>query len=245
MNLKIALCDDDCHIIQNINSILQQFQIKTDHNLTVDTYTTGWELIAAYQCPGTYDIIFLDVEMPEINGIDVAREIRSLKDRNVNIIFVSSYPEYMQNSFSVHPFHYLQKPITTDIIHDVMLQIINDIQESHTLYTLVDTYKNETSVNIQDIQYISVVNSKMKELCFHLKDTKLYVRGMLGHWKKELQDYNFFLCRRDILINLTAIHYFTDTEAVLYCGEKVPISRGNRKKVHDIYFNQVVISKKY
>lgn len=241
MNLNIAICDDDPNIIQTLTNILWQFQIATDYNLNIDHFSNGNQLLEAYQGSSTYHILFLDVEMPERNGIEIAMEIRKKWDRKVNIVFASSYPEYMQSSFPVHPFHYLQKPITSETITDVMNRIITEIQEQYTPYTLIDISGTKTVVNINEIQYIQIINSKAKELSFHFPDRQIATRGALNIWTRQLKEHNFILCHRDILLNLAAIHYFTDTHVVLRTGESVPISRSYRKKIQDMYLNRIII----
>lgn len=241
MNLNIAICDDDPEIISTLTKILWQFQIATDHNLKIDSFSNGNQLLEAYHAPGTYHILFLDVEMPERNGIETAMNIRNKQDYRVNIVFVSNYPEYMQSSFSVHPFHYLQKPITSEIITKVMNQIIAEIQKLFTPYTLIDISGTKTLININEIQYIQIANSKIKELNFHFPDQQITTRGLISNWAKQLEEHNFLLCRRDILLNLSAIHYFTDTHVILRTGECVPTSRNYRKRIQDLYLNRIII----
>ena len=243
MDLKIGICDDDKSIIHQLTEILWRYQMATDHNFKISHYSNGLDLLSAYTEPHTYHILFLDVEMPEKNGIDTAREIRRLKDRAVNIVFVSHYPKYMQESFSVHPFYYIQKPLSENMIFELMGDIISEIQEQYVIYTLVDTMDAETTINIKDVLYINVQNSKAQTICFHLKDHAVNAKGTISHWKNALEDYGFLLCQRDILVNLSAIHYFSGNSIILHNGEHLPISRGNRKKIRDMYLNRIIAHK--
>lgn len=86
----------------------------------------------------------------------------------------------MQSSFSVHPFHYLQKPITSKVIKEIMNQIIAEIQSQRTPYTLIDIYGTKTLININEVQYIQIVNSKAKELSFHFPDRKIITHGLIS-----------------------------------------------------------------
>lgn len=242
MKLDIAICDNQPEEIQTLTRMIRQFQFDRNHNITVDTYSDGNHLLKEYQKPGKYHILFLDIEMPGHNGIETAIKIRNKGDRKTKIIFVSDSLKYMQNSFSVHPFHYLQKPITEGMIMDILTQIIAEFEEQQILYSVIDHAGQETPIMVNEIQYIDVINSKTKELCFHFPKNTITTRGTLRQWNGLLEDHNFFLCRRDILINLLAIHYFSDANIILHSGESVPISRKYRKLIRDQYLNRIIVS---
>ena len=105
MKLNIAICDDENYILTHTTSLIDIYQFQhLDTNLSVDCYTSGEALLKAYTQSRQYHIILLDIEMTGLNGIETARKIRNEIDRNVIIVFISSYPEYMQESFSVHPY---------------------------------------------------------------------------------------------------------------------------------------------
>lgn len=243
MKLDIAICDHQPEVIQTLTQMIWQFQLDRNHNITVDTYSDGNHLLEEYQKPGKYHILFLDIELPGRNGIETAMKIRDRGDRKTKIIFVSNSLKYMQNSFSVHPFHYLQKPVTEGMIMEILTQIIAEFEDQLILYSLIDHAGRETSIKVNEIQYIDVINSKTKELCFHFPKKMITARGTLRQWNDLLGDHNFCLCRRDILINLIAIHYFMDTDAILHSGESVPISRKYRKQIRDQYLNRIIVSR--
>lgn len=241
MTLKIALCDDNINALDFLYSTLWNYQVATDINLIIDKYTNPKDLLTAYKEPGTYHIVLLDIEMPEMNGIKVAEIIRKLKDRQVIIVFISNYPQYMQESFAVHPFHYLQKPLKEHTIYELMHQILEEIQDSHILYSIISTDTSEQTININDVLYIEVMNGKTKELAFHFFEKTIVARGTLLHWEKELSEYNFYLCRRGILLNLQHVHYFDKNNIILNNGKSIPVSRTNLKKLKELYINRVVI----
>ena len=125
---------------------------------------------------------------------------------------------------------------------DILTQIIAEFEEQQILYSVIDHAGQETPIMVNEIQYIDVINSKTKELCFHFPKNTITTRGTLRQWNGLLEDHNFFLCRRDILINLLAIHYFSDANIILHSGESVPISRKYRKLIRDQYLNRIIVS---
>lgn len=240
MNLHIAICDDDPDILEELTKTLWRFQIATNHNLKIDPFSSGERFLEKHTTSDDYQILFLDVEMPEKNGLEIAGQLRSRKEKDLKIVFVSNYPKYMQDSFRVHPFYYLQKPLNDQIIFDVMTQIIEEIQDQHTMFTMIQVDDREIAINTKDIQYIIAPDSKNQKVCFHLLDEEFSTKGKISDWAKKLEKYGFMLCQRNLLVNLSYIHYFSDTHIVLQSGEQLSISRRNRKRIQELYLNHVV-----
>ncbi len=119
MKLNIAICDDDNTMTSFLSSTILQYQVANNTDFQVDIFQNGKDLLERFQKPGDYHVVLLDIEMPVLNGIQVADVIKNMRDRNVLIIFISNYPKYMQDSFSVHPYHFLQKPITSQRVYQL------------------------------------------------------------------------------------------------------------------------------
>ena len=111
MKFNIAICDDEQNASTHLVELLRVLEVQHDYGFSITVYNSSKQLLDTYQTPHKYDILFLDVEMPELSGLELARIIRNLPDSAVKIIFTSNYPQYMQDSFNVSAFQYLQKPI--------------------------------------------------------------------------------------------------------------------------------------
>lgn len=99
MNYRIAVCDDDPVFLEETTNLILNYQFEKDMNLTLSSFKSSQSLLTNFRHANDYHIVFLDIEMPEPNGIELASIIRSSIDRHVFIVFVSSYPEYMHDSF--------------------------------------------------------------------------------------------------------------------------------------------------
>lgn len=240
LNLKIAICDDDKFELDKLHSILTNYTIARDTNLQIDTFTSARDLLTTYKQSNDYQILFLDIEMPNISGMKAAEMIRTTIDRHVIIVFISNYPQYMQDSFKVHPFHYLTKPVSLQTIYQLLDDIIVEINEDQLLYTLISTDEKMETINIKDILYIEVTDGKKGILCFHFANRSVSIKGTLATWYDKLKDYNFYQCFRGILVNLLYIHYFDKHTLILNNGAKIPLNRSSEKKLRDMYLNQIV-----
>ena len=106
--MNIAICDDNQ---QYINQTEEYFSKVGDKNINHDAFYSGEELVKAYENGfGDYDVIFLDMEMGGLTGIETANIIRK-QDKHVIIVFVTSHTKYMQECFECSPFRFLIKPV--------------------------------------------------------------------------------------------------------------------------------------
>ena len=242
MRLNIAICDDSEADAQALYNMLNTCSIEYDIDLHIDIFSGGKELIEHYNNDNflQYQVLLLDIEMPNLNGIKTADIIKHTKDYNIIIIFVSNYPEYMQDSFSVHPYYFLQKPVKEDEINRLISDIISDYNHNLSMIALLDCYDCEYTINLKDVYYIECTNSKSKQLSFHLRDTCIETKGTLSYWKSKLDDISFITCTRTILVNLNHIHYLKVNKIVLDNGSTITVSKRNKKLIIENFLNKVV-----
>lgn len=240
MYLKIAICDDDAEQILSLQKYLEKYELEFDVDFKISLFTSGEKLLSQYKGTGSFHIIFLDVEMFEKSGLETARIIRSKGDFDTKIVFVSNYPQYMQDSFNVQAFHYLQKPLAYSTFCDLMTQIVTLYQKSQTVKFLIRQDGSEELINLNDILYIESVKNSKNLLHYVLTDHELYTKGVLLNLKEELQDYHFVTPYRGFLVNLKYIHYINETSLTLTDGTKIPLSRRCNRQIHNLFTKHVL-----
>jgi DNA-binding LytR/AlgR family response regulator len=240
MTLDIAICDDLEHDSRYLKSLLVSYTISTNINLNIDIYASGKSLLQALKDGAHYHLLFMDIEMPEENGIDVAYKVKKNFNNSIFVVFTSNYPDYMHDSFKVHPYHFLQKPLNEVAVTDVMTDLISDITQNESFVMILESYGKDYAVNIPDILYIETVDSKNQQLLFHFSDKQLPSKGTLLEWQGKLQNFPFTLGSRKILINLSHISYLGDTEITLDNGDTLSISKRNKKVITEKYMEQIV-----
>lgn len=239
LSLRTGICDDDIMYCYDIASMLDQYMISNDVNISYQIYEHANDILRIYNTSAKFDILFLDIEMPEIDGLLLTEKIKRI-DPHVFIIFVSNYPEYMQDSFRVHPFYYLVKPLAAEIFTKIMNDIVTTIKSEHKLITLLHTDETEEAINIKDIRFIDVADGKKGILCFHFFNHTTLTKGKLTDWSNKLSNFDFYRCHRGFLVNMSHIHYFELRTIIMDNGEKVPISRGKGKRLKEMYSNNIV-----
>lgn len=240
MLFKVAICDDENKEIQEIQRFLHIYEMQHDIDFEISTFRESSVLLKEYNTCGKYNILFLDVEMPGINGLELARHIREIPDKMVKIIFVSNYPEYMQDSFNVEAFQYFPKPLTFEKFEQLMLRIIKAYKESENTSFLIKEDGAEEIVYAENIISIESINAKRKRLRITLNDNAIEIQGVLSEWERNLANLSFFSPCRGFLVNLNSIHYIKDKELIMNNNDRVPLSRRKEKQLREIFSKRLL-----
>lgn len=222
--MKIAVCDDDKaargHIVSLVKEQIQDAEIMA--------FATGEEMLKAQN---DFDISFLDVEMGEISGMDVANHIRQKEqgDTKSIIIFVTGYEKYMNRAFDVSAFHYLLKPIDEEKFRNVFGRALNELyaaEERAKRYILVRNSGTQQKVYIKDIYYIESAN---KKVIIHTKTGILNSYGKMDEWEL-MTGSSFYRCHRCYLVNMEQIVSYNAGTIKVVNGDKLILAQ---KKYND------------
>ena len=112
--LNIAICDDDLIFASKIETLLLQISQNRFIEMSIDVYSDGYELWNEISSGKEYELLYLDIEMVRLNGIDVAKKIREINIDSV-IIYISGYDNYFIDLFEVEPFRFIRKPVNENI----------------------------------------------------------------------------------------------------------------------------------
>lgn len=240
MKINIAICDDEIHSLTKTKVLLEQYIVRQDKSFSVQGYTDSIAFLKAYQENPDIDILFLDIEMPGMDGLTLAKEIRKLNKKRTEIIFVTSYPKYMQSSFSVHPYHYLTKPISFDDLETLFNDLLSEL-DSHQLKKLhIVSAEGESLLDINDIIHISVVKGKKNILEYKTTNKTIIGRGNIQELSEQLKPYHFCTIYRDVLCNAAHIQYFSKGKVIFDNGEAYPVSRMYEKDIRTIFAHNVI-----
>ena len=238
MKYRVAVCDDDEMFLRKMNTILTSYLIATDYEFEYSLFNNGKELLERSN-DQEFQIFFLDIEMAPDNGIELAKKIKKAQ-RMAYIIFISNYPEYMGESFGVHPYGYLTKNCNDSAITGLLDEIFAEINDRLAICSVRRTDGIWENVIIREIIYIEVYDAKKEYIQFIFKDRKLIAKGTVKEWENRLTRYNFVTCYKGILINVLHIHYFSGNEITMVNGERLPVSRINEKIIKHKYIKNIV-----
>lgn len=243
MLYKVAVCDDCERERQRITYYLQKFSIEFDVEFKIDCFGDGNELLNGYGKSGSYDLIFLDVEMECLGGLETAEKIRGIPDRNVLIVFVTSYPEYMQDSFDVQASQYLLKSLSYEIFCEKLQKMLRYLQTLETNIKVVSMQGEETILYLENIICLETLKSPTKKslLLVTAIDGEFQVRGKIAEFEKELKQQFFISVHCSILVNMRYIRKIYTQSLELTTGKTLEVSRRRLSQIKEAYSKYMVM----
>ena len=230
--LKIAICDDMKEFREDIDRRVQIWSAENGVNISVRKFDDGIPLLHCLNDNGMFDIIFLDVEMDESNGMEIAAQIREA-DYITAIVFVSQYEDYYKDAYDVHPFHFLSKPIKQSRIDEVMNTYV-EMQKRNIETFSFCINKSMYTIWLSDILYF---NSERRQVNIICREKRYTIYGKLGEIEKQIEDKDckFLRIHQSFLVNMRYIREYHYSEVVMSNGETLLISKENRKKMREIH----------
>ena len=110
---RIAICDDDRYIGSLIEKYIHEYALEQVVDLSVEVYEAGEEMLSHFHDEGVFDLIFLDIEFPKMNGVEIGNYIRNtLRNEVTQIVYISSMQTHAMELFEVRPMNFLIKPLS-------------------------------------------------------------------------------------------------------------------------------------
>lgn len=220
MTISILVCDDLPEERLNLVRMLRHFEQETGLELRLETAADGSELLAMWK-PDRWDMIFLDIFMPQVDGIAAARQLRK-KDDICEIVFATTSRRHGMEGYEIHALDYLTKPFAQMDVDGVMDWFLRQRAEKRRELT-VRTSEGEEAIRAQDILYIE---SRGHSCVIHARQQELSVRGSIDELAAGL-DASFFRCHKSFLLNFAHVAEIEQRSFRLDSGETVPISAAN------------------
>ena len=238
--IKLAFCDDEIAILNQIRSLLDQYRVKRNQEIEYTAYQSPLELLAGIEKGLRYDILFLDVMMPGENGISAAKEIREY-DSNVNIIFLTSSTEFAVQSYTVEAYFYQLKPIWGDSFFRLMDSVIEQCEKAQTDSLILRCKDGITRVSIGQLEYCEVIG---RSLLLHLTTGRvLESTGSLDELGGQLTQYkNFQRLHRSYLVNLDCIQGISYRAITMSCMTEIPVPHGKYAELKKIFLEHAFSS---
>ena len=219
--ISVAICDDEKYMSDQIEKSVSDFFHGKNMEVVVSQFPCGEELLR-YDKP--IDLLFLDIQMKETDGMTVARKLRGFRGY---LIFVTVLQEMVFQSFEVQAFDYLVKPIEQRQFDKTMERLLESMQNAGEANLLVRRGYESHIIALDDIVYCEIIDRKVY---LHLISSKIidyYER--IENLESRLDD-RFFRCHRSFLINLQYLKSYQDQTAYMEDGTRIPVSRLRSKE---------------
>lgn len=238
--IKIAVVDDNEFQIEQITAIVSDFFYQRNILIKIDDFFNGESLLSKDY---PYDIIFLDIQMNGINGIETAQYFR-LRHKESVFFFVTSYPDYIQKSMTVHPFAFITKPVLKcEIIknlEDYLLFVQSLIQkDSKEVFMIHSVQNRHYPVNIESIQYFCYSGNRIVEIFMLNYSDK--IKSSLEDIYSSLNHKYFIVPHRSFIVNLRYVKEIDgrNKKIVMQNGDLILIARKKYNKVIEDLSNYI------
>ena len=219
MTYKIAICDDSAEDREYIAALTRQWAERGGHLLELSQFVSAENFLFEYSDKSDYDILLLDIEMGEMDGVSLAKRLRR-ENETLQIVFVTGYSDYISEGYEVAALHYLMKPVQEDKLLAVLDRAAERLRKAERVLTL--ELGGETArVPLRQIRFIDV---RLNYVTVHAKKDYT-VKKPLGEIAAAL-DERFHRVGRSAIVNLTYISRVTKTDIYLDDGASVPLPRG-------------------
>ena len=224
MTIFIAICDDEYEVTNHIEDILREYEKDKRLEFHILIFHEGNEVL---KWNGNFDIIFLDIYMKGIDGIETARLLRK-KDKLVEIIFLTSHVGLTKEALAVHAYEYLEKPITKEVIFKQLDDVIEKISHSK----LADDFrmktvdfnsgKSEIRFQIDDIYYFERVDRKIKAIT---KKGTFILNETISSLEEKLQAFDFVTPHQSFVVNINNMKDYIKDEIVMTNYDVIPVAQ--------------------
>ncbi len=204
-----------------MTQMLRNCEISRDLEFRIETASDGAEMLALWK-PGRWDIIFLDIYMPEMNGIEAARRLRKV-DKSCEIVLATTSREHGVEGYELRALDYLTKPFTQQEVDGAMDWFLQQRAEKLQEMTF-RTQWGEQAIRTQDIRY---VESRGHSCIVHTEGEEYSVRGSIDELSADLGGASFFRCHQSFLLNFAHVSGIGKRAFLMDDGERVPISAAN------------------
>ncbi len=228
---RIAICDDEQVICSQIENIILKYAAKNNEKIEIQVFYSGEELQRFLDSGDGFDLLFLDIELQLINGVEVGRRIREeLDNQTMQIVYISGKDSYYKDLFDVRPMHFLQKPLDeADIIKDLRLamKLSNKLGGIFIFKKGHEAYRKP----VKDILYFESNNRAVKVVTI---DGEEVFYGKLEDVYEQVAKYHFMYIHKSYIVNYFFVTKFRYEDVTMTNLEVLPISQARRKTIREL-----------
>lgn len=231
MNLRIAICDDSAADRDYLAGLARRWAGQRLHTVQLALYPSAESFLFAYAEDKTVQILLLDIEMGQMDGVTMARTLRKDND-GVQIVFITGYSDYIADGYEVEALHYLMKPVDEDKLFSVLDRAADKLCRNEQFLTL-ELSGETVRLPVYQIRYAEVQGNYVT---VHAKSD--YTAKMtLSELETRLDD-SFFRLGRSALVNLGYVARVTKTAVTLNDGSVLPLPRGAYDRINRAIINR-------
>lgn len=221
--MRVAVCDDDLGCGEQIEQWVKKLQENTRRTFYIRVYTNAETFLKEWRESEDFDLIFLDIELPGISGVELGAEIRKhVESDEISIVFISGKDSYCMDLFGVEPLNFHLKPLEAeDIVNDV-----EKVWKRKNRQKKVLTYREEGfqwTIPVEEIVYVEA-KTKLLEITLR-NEKKIVIRDTITRIAEELKEQYICQCHRSYLVNMRYVNRYLNRVLFLENGREMPVGK--------------------
>jgi len=229
--ISVAIVDDEIGVCGQLESFIVQYAKEKRHEIEVDVFYSGEEILKLLDQNKIYDLILLDIELGSLNGVDVGKHIREkISDYTTQIAYISGKTHYAMKLFQISPIDFLEKPLTYAQVHLLM----EKLEKITKVYSDVFSYKygrDLFQVKIKDILYFKS-NDRKVQIFLTERTDEFYAK--LDDVHQQLHNHKFLCVHRSYIVNCDWVRSFQYPSLIMCDGTEIPIAQSKRSEVRKL-----------
>jgi DNA-binding LytR/AlgR family response regulator len=228
--MKIAICDDDKTQREYLAALVREWAKRSNKTLMLEIFENAQAFLFSWSADQSYDALLLDIQMPGLNGMELARKIREC-DELLAIIFITGFSDYMDEGYEVSALHYLMKPVKEEKLFAVLDRASKKVtKQMKTL--LIEQDGEMIRVNQEDIISLEAFAHTIDVTT---AEQHYQVKSSIDQLDRQLDPKLFVRPHRSYLVGLKYISQLGKTELTLDSGRTIPVSRRRYNAVNQAF----------
>jgi len=224
--MKIAVCEDNAEDRALICDYIRDYMARHSYFAEIIPFADGESLLKAFPS-GSFKLLFLDIFMPGISGIDTARKIREM-DQHCKLMFITSSPDFMAESFTVQTSDYVVKPIRRETMDKTMTVFYDALEKSSRKIDVPVGRGGNVGIAVAKVEYVEAFG---KLTVFSMHDSTVETQLTISEAEELLGDEPFLRCHRSYIINMNHVKDLNDDHFLMKNGGLVPLPIRNRREL--------------
>ena len=231
MRIRIAVVEDEIEQYEYVKKLLTQWSEQSGESISVTHVTCAEEYLINYNQPDAFDVLFLDVYMKRMNGMELAKEVRKY-DREVQMVFLTGVSDYVFEGYEIGAVRYLLKPVEQDKLSETMAVCLEKMKQKSDDYISFKYQGEVLRLLRSDIFYVEVYGHYLRMVT---KTDTYEWKDSLQSMKSKLDARRFVEANRSVIVNMEYVSKITREECLLEDGTVVHVSKGAYKGLNEAF----------
>lgn len=228
--MKIAICDDNLNIVDEVKNLLDEYALSKNLSLDISTFNDGQAVLESDE---RFNIAILDVEMPGCNGIELGKILRE-KNRHIVLMYITSHKKYLDEALNLNAARFFEKPIDSKRFYDGLDNALKRIDNTTIKFFLKEDNAS-VRINANDIIYVEIEPIGHRKTKIVTEEKTYISSNKIVFWEEHLISSLFVKTHKSYIINMEYITKYENNTLQLDGKYNIPISRNYQSSVHKAF----------